>query len=114
MIIGPEGSPYNKGVFSLDFEFPADYPFKPPKVTFTTKIYHPNVNDKGGVCLAILKDEWSPALTTLKVLKAVASLLVAPNLDNPLEASIAEVYQKDPTKFAATAKEWTQKYASGE
>ena len=62
-IIGPEDSPYNGGLFFLNIVFPTDYPFKPPKVTFVTKIYHPNINANGGICLDILKDQWSPALT---------------------------------------------------
>ena len=66
-IIGPSESPYEGGVFVLDLKFPADYPFKPPRVQFITKIYHCNVNKIGGICLDILKDLWSPALTIAKV-----------------------------------------------
>ena len=66
-IMGPEDSPYSGGVFFLDIHFPADYPFKPPKVSFTTRIYHCNINSNGGICLDILKDQWSPALTVSKV-----------------------------------------------
>ena len=61
-IMGPEDSPYSGGVFFLNIHFPADYPFKPPKVSFTTRIYHCNINANGGICLDILKDQWSPAL----------------------------------------------------
>ncbi|KAJ4827027.1 hypothetical protein Tsubulata_018196, partial [Turnera subulata] len=66
-IMGPADSPYAGGVFILDIGFPPDYPFKPPKVAFKTKVYHPNVNSDGGICLDILKDQWSPALTVSKV-----------------------------------------------
>jgi len=66
-IIGPTESPYEGGVFVLDLKFPVDYPFKPPRVQFITKIYHCNVNKIGGICLDILKDLWSPALTIAKV-----------------------------------------------
>jgi hypothetical protein len=59
-------SPYSGGVFFLSITFPTDYPFKPPKVSFTTKIYHPNINANGSICLDILRDQWSPALTISK------------------------------------------------
>ena len=54
-IMGPDGAPYLGGVFFLKTNFPADYPFKPPKVAFTTKIYHCNINANGSICLDILK-----------------------------------------------------------
>lgn len=66
-LIGPDNSPYAGGVFNLDIMIPQDYPFKPPKVTFLTKIYHCNVNADGEICLDILKGAWSPAITILKV-----------------------------------------------
>ena len=59
-------SPYSGGVFFLSITFPTDYPFKPPKVSYQTKIYHPNINANGSICLDILRDQWSPALTISK------------------------------------------------
>ena len=57
-----EHPPYNKGAFKIALAFPTDYPFKPPKVTFSTKIYHPNVDEHGAICIGILKGEaWKPA-----------------------------------------------------
>lgn len=78
-IVGPQGSIYQGGVFFLDIHFPQDYPFKPPKVTFRTRIYHCNINGQGAICLDILKDNWSPALTISKVLLSICSLLNDPN-----------------------------------
>merc|ERR1711975_49425 len=110
-IMGPPDSPYTGGVFFLDIHFPPDYPFKPPKVMFTTKIYHPNVNSNGSICLDILNAQWSPALTTSKVILSICSLLTDPNPDDPLVPEIARVYKDNIGKYNATAKEWTQKYA---
>ena len=76
---GPDGSPYENGTFFLDIHFPTDYPFKPPKVTFRTRVYHCNVSSNGQICLDILKDNWSPALTVSKVLLSIASLLTDAN-----------------------------------
>ncbi|KAJ2604868.1 Ubiquitin-conjugating enzyme E2 2, partial [Coemansia sp. RSA 1694] len=65
-IVGPGDSPYSGGVFFLDIHFPQEYPFKPPKIIFRTRIYHCNINSQGQICLDILKDNWSPALTISK------------------------------------------------
>ena len=71
-IIGPDKSPYESGIFFLNVTFSYNYPFKPPKIKFLTKIYHPNINSNGNICLDILKDNWSPALTISKVLLSKA------------------------------------------
>uniref|UniRef100_A0A2I3TCU3 E2 ubiquitin-conjugating enzyme n=2 Tax=Pan troglodytes TaxID=9598 RepID=A0A2I3TCU3_PANTR len=83
-ILGPPGSVYEGGVFFLDITFSPDYPFKPPKVTFRTRIYHCNINSQGVICLDILKDNWSPALTISKVLLSICSLLTDCNPGNHL------------------------------
>jgi ubiquitin-conjugating enzyme E2 D/E len=112
MIVGPSDSPYAGGVFNLVIQFPPDYPFKPPKVQFTTKIYHPNINSQGGICLDILKDQWSPALSITKVLLSICSLLTDANPDDPLVPEIARLYKSDRAQFNRIANEWTKKYAS--
>jgi ubiquitin-conjugating enzyme E2 D len=110
-IMGPSDSPYTNGVFFLSIHFPTDYPFKPPKVNFTTRIYHPNINSNGSICLDILKEQWSPALTISKVLLSICSMLTDPNPDDPLVPEIAHVYKTDRARYEATAREWTRKYA---
>ena len=111
-IMGPEKSPYEGGVFFLRIHFPSDYPFKPPKVNFTTKIYHCNINANGGICLDILKGQWSPALTISKVLISICSLLTDCNPDDPLVPEIAELYRKNVVAHDAKAREWTLQYAT--
>lgn len=111
-IMGPGDSPYQGGVFFLNIKFPTDYPFKPPKIQFTTKIYHPNINATGGICLDILKDQWSPALTISKVLLSICSLLTDPNPDDPLVPEIAHLYKTNKGEYEKTAREWTRKYAT--
>ncbi|PKC57773.1 ubiquitin-conjugating enzyme E2 [Rhizophagus irregularis] len=110
-IIGPSDSPYSGGVFFVDIHFPTDYPFKPPKVTFKTRVYHPNINSIGTICLDILRDQWSPAFTILIVLLAIYYMLTDPNPDDPLVPEIANVYKTDRTRYDAICREWTRKYA---
>jgi len=110
-IMGPEDSPFSGGVFFLDIHFPADYPFKPPKIVFQTKVYHPNINKNGSICLDILKDQWSPALTLSRVLLSISSLLTDPNPDDPLVPEIAHQYKTNKALYEASAREWTQRYA---
>ena len=110
-ILGPKESVYEGGVFQLKIDFPERYPFKPPKVKFVTRIYHPNINMGGGICLDILKDQWSPALTISKVLLSICSLLDDPNPDDPLMPDIAEQYKNERAVYDITARQWTLQYA---
>eukprot|EP01084_Bolivina_argentea_P016553 30956_1 len=110
-ILGPPDSPYEDGIFLLDIHFPQDYPFKPPKVRFTTKIYHCGINDKGGHMLDILKDNWSPALTISKIMLSLCSLLTDPNPDDPLVPDIAKLYKTNRKRHDKIANEWAMKYA---
>jgi len=111
-VMGPEGSPYEGGVFYLNIEFPMDYPFKPPKVVFLTKIYHCNINSSGGICLDILKEQWSPALTVAKILLSICSLLDDQNPQDPLMPDIANLFMQNKEEFNMVAREYTLLHAS--
>lgn len=110
-IIGPPGTPYQGGIYFLDITFPSDYPFKPPKVVFKTRIYHCNVDTAGTISLDVLKDGWSPALTISKVLLAIRSIFTAPDPYNPVVPGISRLYLADRAKHDELAAEWTLRFA---
>jgi len=112
VILGPTDTPYEGGVFNLTISIPSNYPFKPPIVIFKTKIYHPNINSAGHICLDILKTQWSPALTISKILLSVCSLLSDPNPNDPLVPDIANIYRTNISEYNRIAREWTLHYAS--
>lgn len=114
IIAGPSASPYDKGIFKLELFLPEEYPMSPPKVRFITKIYHPNIDKLGRICLDILKDKWSPALQIRTVLLSIQALLSAPNPDDPLANDVAEAWKVDEPGAMRTAAVWTATHAASE
>ncbi|PON77210.1 Ubiquitin-fold modifier-conjugating enzyme [Parasponia andersonii] len=111
-IPGPIGTPYEGGTFQIDINLPDGYPFEPPKMQFATKVWHPNISSQSGaICLDILKDQWSPALTLKTALLSVQALLSAPQPDDPQDAVVAQQYLKDYQTFVGTARYWTESFA---
>ncbi|EAR87660.4 ubiquitin-conjugating enzyme (macronuclear) [Tetrahymena thermophila SB210] len=112
-INGPEDTPYHGGVFQIDIQLPNDYPYKPPKMKFDTRIWHPNISSQtGAICLDILKNEWSPALSIRTALLSLQALMCAPEPDDPQDAVVAGQYKSQRDQFLKQAKEWTQNYAN--
>ena len=100
-----------EGIFKLELFLTEEYPMAPPKVRFLTKIYHPNIDRLGRICLDILKDKWSPALQIRTVLLSIQALLSAPNPDDPLANDVAEMWKTDEKQALKTAAEWTREHA---
>ncbi|KAI4745056.1 ubiquitin-conjugating enzyme [Aureobasidium sp. EXF-12298] len=110
---GPEDSIYANGKFKISVSLPKEYPFKPPTVSFKTKIYHPNVSndDKGTMCLGMLRsDEWKPPNKIRDVLMLVRQILAAPQPDDAVESRIADEYKNNREVFEKNAKEFIAKY----
>ncbi|TAQ87027.1 hypothetical protein B7494_g4657 [Chlorociboria aeruginascens] len=104
------------GKFEVLVDLPNEYPFKPPKISFKTRVWHPNVtfDEHGSICVGILKAEaWKPSSKLRNVFTAVQQLLLEPVPDDALEASIGEKYKNDRDAFNKEAKDWTKKYAIG-
>jgi len=110
-IPGPQGSPYEGGVFGVDLVLASDYPFSAPKLTFSTRIYHMNISEKGNICIDILKHNWSPALSLFKVMLSLSSLLTDPNPLDPLVPTIATEFIRNRAQHDKTARQWTEMYA---
>mmetsp|Transcript_49076 Transcript_49076/g.66875 ORF Transcript_49076/g.66875 Transcript_49076/m.66875 type:complete len:199 (-) Transcript_49076:458-1054(-) len=112
IISGPDDTPYSGGKFRIEINIPDGYPFEPPKMRFETKIWHPNVSSQtGAICLDILKDQWSPALTIKTALLSIQALLCSPEPDDPQDAEVANMYKGDQPRFQQTARWWTETYA---
>ncbi|PPQ90146.1 hypothetical protein CVT25_012457 [Psilocybe cyanescens] len=115
-IPGPQGSVYEGGIFNVEIVLPTDYPYaarfpQTPKVMFKTRIYHMNISEQGNICIDILKQNWSPALSLFKVMLSLSSLLTDPNPKDPLVPSIAMQYLRNRKEHDATARQWTNSFA---
>ncbi|XP_016981624.1 ubiquitin-conjugating enzyme E2 4 [Drosophila rhopaloa] len=108
---GPAGSVYEGGHFRLDIRFPTAYPFRPPRIRFTTRIYHCNVDSRGAICLDVLGERWSPVMNVAKVLLSIYVLMSECNPDDPLVMCIADQYKTNRKEHDKIARHWTKLFA---
>eukprot|EP01069_Polyplicarium_translucidae_P007178 Polyplicarium_translucidae@DN3067_c0_g3_i1.p1 len=114
LVGGPDGTPYEGGSYRLELFLPEQYPMEAPKVRFLTKIYHPNIDKLGRICLDVLKEKWSPALQIRTVLLSIQALLSAPEVDDPLDTTVADHFKENREDAERTARKWNARYAMGD
>jgi ubiquitin-protein ligase len=95
VIVSPDSGFWSGAKYLFTIQIPALYPHEPPKVTCKTKIYHPNINLEGNVCLNILREEWKPVLDINAVIYGMIYLFYEPNPDDPLNREAADLYRND-------------------
>ena len=111
-IEGPPDTPYERGIFFLESRYPPDYPFKPCTMRFLTRVYHPNIDSRGNICVDLLGYNWWPAATVQFLLVSLVSLLSDPNLEDALVPEIAQTYCEDYELYCRNARHFTKQYAS--
>jgi len=112
-VCGPKDTPYEGGSYKLKFSIPKTYPFDAPKVSFVTKVWHPNISSvTGAICLDILGKKWSASLTLQTVLLSVQCLMASPDPGNPQDAVVGTQAINNPDVFQKTATYWAQHYAN--
>jgi ubiquitin-conjugating enzyme E2 D/E len=110
---GPPKTPYENGFFIFEMIFYDDFPFKPPKFIFKTKIFHPNIDNNGLVSVDILQENYSPAILSFdKTIISVQSLLDDPNPDDFLNEEAAKLLKENKKKYEITVKNYTSQYAN--
>ncbi|XP_048216419.1 ubiquitin/ISG15-conjugating enzyme E2 L6 [Perognathus longimembris pacificus] len=107
----PDQPPYHLRAFRLRIDFPREYPLKPPTIKFTTKIYHPNVDENGQVCLPLISAaNWNPYKKICQVLETLNVLVNNPDLREPVRIELADLLAQNPELFRRKAEEFTLQF----
>lgn len=108
----PSTPPYDKGAYNLEIDFPLLYPFVPPLLHITTKVFHPNVNERGQLCIPILEPEnWKPTSRMCTVFNVVMATFNDPVPENAFNDNISMMYMWNRKQYDKVAEAWVMRYA---
>lgn len=109
-VSGPPETGYEGGIFRTRILFTDDYPVKPPRVEFLTKIYHPSVGFDGSICLGLI-NQWQPGINVAQILLMIYVMLTDPLAEEALVSDILKLYQDNTALYTKKAQEWTSRFA---
>ncbi|EAY12658.1 Ubiquitin-conjugating enzyme family protein [Trichomonas vaginalis G3] len=96
--------------FDLKFDVPEEFPIAPPHVTLLTKIWHPNIDEEGNICLNIIKGDYNPTITILQIIQGIELIFVTPNPYSPLNNAAAEMLIHDESGFREKVEEYMEEF----
>ncbi|KAK8587568.1 hypothetical protein V6N13_086548 [Hibiscus sabdariffa] len=102
--IRPDEGYYLGGTFLFSFQVSSTYPHEAPKVKCKTKVYHPNIDLEGNVCLNVLREDWKPVLNINTVIYGLYHLFTEPNYEDPLNHDAAAVLRDNPKMFESNVR----------
>jgi len=103
--VAPDEGMYHGGKYVFKFTIPNSYPHEAPKVLCETRVFHPNIDMEGHVCLNILREDWKPVLTIQSIIMGLQYIMLEPNVDDPLNKEAAKAMADNRDRFAQQVKE---------
>mmetsp|Transcript_19281 Transcript_19281/g.58157 ORF Transcript_19281/g.58157 Transcript_19281/m.58157 type:complete len:155 (+) Transcript_19281:104-568(+) len=112
-VFGPDDTAWEGGIYSMRLTFTEQYPDKPPRVRFTSEMFHPNIYPDGTLCMDLIQDNWSPIYSVCSILIAIRSLLTDPNCASPANPEAAHLYQTDKKQYSRRVRRVAEKSVGG-
>ena len=109
---GPKATPYEYGIFRVKLIITPEFPLSAPKGIFITKIFHPNISEKGDICVNALKKDWNPSQWNLYTLfEIIKCLLIIPFPQSALNEEAGKLFMENYEEYFKIAKMYTNIYA---
>lgn len=107
-IMGPERTPWEGGLFSLEIRFSSQHPYRPPHIRFVTKMSHPNITECGIPALDIVQTRWNQTVRLAKILSDLQDMLANPSALYPVNEDVAHLHRTDRRQYDRKARRIAQ------